>query len=386
MDPHAPSDTLSASPWKLQLSGAKELRRIGLDANRPPPLVVLPPVATDDAAVMPRFMRGTKSSSAANGSKAKIKTSSSFQLVSSSKTKVTSTKRFKAAAAAARRHAQQPSLPSQKASSAAARVPRAVIANAGARLACNHRRAQQRLLELRPEPLSPQSAVSSSTFGPSVNQDSLEDEQEAKRTDLWPEPPPRWHPKTREEIKRLQLTPTREAWLRSQIIDLAASFQGVPYFGKDSEFADEHSTATAQQYYRDNPDSQASLDCCGLVRAVLWELHWRREAAFKIRRFNQNYQRRSLLGPASVISDVKQAQPGDLVFYLARSFKDAVGIKSTQLCRHVEILVGDGTAATWGSRWGDVVRRHDHYAFESTRWEIISIEFRSIKAWLEGPP
>jgi uncharacterized protein YfaT (DUF1175 family) len=160
----------------------------------------------------------------------------------------------------------------------------------------------------------------------------------------------------------------------------------MPYFRKDSEFADEHATAAAQQYYQDNPDSPAFLDCCGLVRAVFWELHRRHEVAFKIRRFNQNYQRRSLLGPESVISDIKHARPGDLVFYLARSLKDAVGIKSTQLCRHVEILVGDGSTATWGSRWGDIVRRHGHYAFESTRWEIISIEFRSIKAWLECPP
>jgi hypothetical protein len=236
------------------------------------------------------------------------------------------------------------------------------------------------------EPSSPLSAFSSPSFGPSLDEDAFEDVHEAMRTDLWPMPPPRWYPDhTAEEAERLRLTPVREAWLRSQVVALAASFAGVPYFEQGTEFADQHATPAARQRYRDAPDSRASLDCCGLVRAVFWELHRRREVAFKIRRFNQNYQRRSLPGRVARIADAKLAQPGDLVFYLARPLKHAVGINSTQPCRHVEILVGNGSCATWGSRWGDVVQRHDTYAFESARWEIIATEFRSIKAWLEGP-
>jgi len=84
-------------------------------------------------------------------------------------------------------------------------------------------------------------------------------------------------------------------------------------------------------------------------------------------------------------NDLKQIKPGDLVFYIAKPRAGAVGIASTQPIKHVEIMVGDGTAASIGSRWGGVVQRFDSYEFSSDRWDIIAHEFRSIRCWLEGP-
>lgn len=148
----------------------------------------------------------------------------------------------------------------------------------------------------------------------------------------------------------------------------------LPYFNSIAQ-------AEARLYYEAHPDSPAFLDCCGLVRAVFWELHRRREITFRLRRFNQNYQRRSLSDPSSRVSFAK-AKPGDLVFYLARAVDGVIGMPSTQPCRHVEILVGDGSEASWGARWGGVVQLHGSYAFSSSRWNLIAHEFRSISAWL----
>jgi hypothetical protein len=41
-------------------------------------------------------------------------------------------------------------------------------------------------------------------------------------------------------------------------------------------------------------DPDAFLDCCGLVRAVFWELYRSKEVGFRLERFNQSYQRRQL--------------------------------------------------------------------------------------------
>ena len=217
-------------------------------------------------------------------------------------------------------------------------------------------------------------------------EEEADDAIEARRADLFPLPPCRWE-LTRADFERLRLTEEREVYLRGQIIEIATSFIGTPYFPKDSPFFEAHSTAKAKQFFKDHPDRLDNLDCCGLVRAVMWVLYERRDVAFKIRRFNQNYQRRALPMPESRLpfGDLSACKPGDLVFYAARPRSGAVGINSTQPIKHVEIMVGDGTGATLGSRWGDVVRRHDSYEFDSGRWEVISHDFRSIRNWLEGP-
>ena len=231
-------------------------------------------------------------------------------------------------------------------------------------------------------PGSPSPPPRGATLGPGLDVDLVEDLVEAQREDLWPRPPVHWRPGPG-DAARLRLTPEREGRLRGLVVELAAGFAGTPYFHIDDSFAQAHATAEARAFYAANPGSPAFLDCCGLVRAVFWELHRRQEIAFKIKRFNQNYQRRALPGRASRISSLAKVRPGDLVFYLAKPREGAVGIKSTQPVKHVEILLGDGTPGTIGSRWGGVVQRHADFKYESGRWEVIAHEFHSIDSWLE---
>ena len=238
------------------------------------------------------------------------------------------------------------------------------------------------------------------------------DEEEAiidsSRTDCWPGAPLVWiHnevgglrncPRIAYRIRSNASCADRRKYLRGEVIRIAEQFAdaGIPYFAASSAYAKEYADPTAEAWYANHVDhaqddgkgsemAKVSLDCCGLVRAVFWELYRQKEIAFRIRRFNQNYQRRCLaeMDPhGSKIISLKDVQPGDLVFYIAKPKEGAVGMESTQPVRHVEIMVGDGSEASIGSRWGGVVKRHASYKFESSRWEVIAREFRSIDPWL----
>jgi len=59
----------------------------------------------------------------------------------------------------------------------------------------------------------------------------------------------------------------------------------------------------------DTSEAPLYLDCCGLVRKVLWDLQ--SEFGFLIGRWNQAYQMDTL----PIVLEEKDLQPGDLIFY-----------------------------------------------------------------------
>jgi cell wall-associated NlpC family hydrolase len=173
-----------------------------------------------------------------------------------------------------------------------------------------------------------------------------------------------------------------ELALRMRFLWVASSFAGTPYFRKGSKRAELYGNAAAKRAYAAKPDSRFRLDCCGLVRAAMWELYRTKEVPLKIKKWNQAYQRDSL---PIVVSSWDQCQPGDLVFYRGRMKKGAPGKRGKRhALQHVEIMLGDGTRGTVGSRWGGVVAKHRDYRFESKRWTTDAYEFRSLRTWLEG--
>lgn len=126
-------------------------------------------------------------------------------------------------------------------------------------------------------------------------------------------------------------------------------------------------------------DSPLFLDCCALVRQVVYDL--REEFGFQLDRWNQGYQVDTL--PIDLKEE--EMKPGDLVFYSATYYKKKLRRQKHDMV-HVEIFMGGETGEqSIGARWQKgVVQLFDSYKFKSTSYHSIKFHYKSIDTWLEG--
>ncbi|CAG9332009.1 unnamed protein product [Blepharisma stoltei] len=154
--------------------------------------------------------------------------------------------------------------------------------------------------------------------------------------------------------------------LRQKFIDRAKHYIGTPY---------------AQRYHEPGTDAYNSplfLDCCGLVRQVVFDLS--SEFGFTLCRWNQAYQSDTL-----DYVNYEDMKPGDLVF-LSGTYYSPKMKKQIHDMVHVEIFLGGETGEqTIGARWWKGrVQIFDTYKFVSTNYYDIKYHYKSIDRWLHG--
>jgi len=170
--------------------------------------------------------------------------------------------------------------------------------------------------------------------------------------------------KTISDEKR-SLDPSYNETLRQMFIDKALSYRGVPYRRKYHE-------PDSELY-----NSKLFLDCCGLIRRVLWDL--KEEFGFKIGGGHQSYQFDTL----PIVLTEEEMRPGDLIFYSGIYYPEKNLKQKVHNMVHVEIYMGEGKSL--GARWGKgVVSIFDSYKFVSTNYYDIKFHYRSINTWLDG--
>ncbi|PAA88444.1 hypothetical protein BOX15_Mlig023358g1 [Macrostomum lignano] len=173
----------------------------------------------------------------------------------------------------------------------------------------------------------------------------------------------------RKLAKKLQLTRLRDPdrmWsLRMKFLDRCRHYFGVPYKRK-------YWTESDPEY-----NSPLFLDCCGLVRRVMYDL--RKEFGFRIGPWNQAYMFDTL--PIRLTEETMQ--PGDLVFIEAVYYSETAKKQKHNMV-HVEVWLGDGPK-TIGARWQKgKVQVFDSYKFVSTSYHSQVHHFCSIDTWLQG--
>lgn len=167
--------------------------------------------------------------------------------------------------------------------------------------------------------------------------------------------------------KNQRKSPQHKALLRQKFVETAKRYFGIPY---------------KKKYHEPESDLYKSpmfLDCCGLVRQVVYDL--REDFGFQLGRGNQSYQFDTLPGDLGA----EELKPGDLIFY---SGVYGVGYEKFQKhdMVHVEIYIGGETGeASIGARWGTgVVQVWPSYKFEAQCWTVLEYHYKSIDTWLDG--
>ncbi|PVD36890.1 hypothetical protein C0Q70_03880 [Pomacea canaliculata] len=165
--------------------------------------------------------------------------------------------------------------------------------------------------------------------------------------------------------KEQACNPRRMETLRTKFIDQAKSYFGVPY---------------ARKYWsKDSPEynSPKFLDCCGLIRQVMWDLE--ADFGFRIGPWNQAYMYDTL----PISRDISQMRPGDLVF-MSGVYTNKKSRRQRHNMTHVEIWLGEGEK-TIGARWNNgKVQVFDSYKFSPKSFTNEQYYFRSIDTWLRG--
>jgi cell wall-associated NlpC family hydrolase len=167
---------------------------------------------------------------------------------------------------------------------------------------------------------------------------------------------------SRSDTKRMQL-------LRQRFLLRALKYIGIPY-------SEKYHTDTSSIYH----GSPLFLDCCGLVRRVLWDM--RDDFGFRFGPYNQSYQFDTL--PLRKKS-IEELQPGDLIFYSGEYYQSNMENHPHNMV-HVEIFLGGSTGEqTLGARYQrGVVQVHDSYRFTSQSYHSVQHYFCSIDTWLRG--
>ncbi|CAF3542371.1 unnamed protein product [Rotaria sordida] len=154
--------------------------------------------------------------------------------------------------------------------------------------------------------------------------------------------------------------------LRLKFVEQAKRYLGIPYAKKYFE-------PGTSEY-----ESKLFLDCCGLVRRVMYDLS--KDFGFVIGPWNQSYMFDTLPKTITHLSDV---QPGDLVFISATYYNEKMK-KQRHNLTHVEIMLGDGEK-TIGARWNNgKVQFFDSYKFISKSYHSQIYTIKSIDHWLKG--
>ncbi|CAF0782895.1 unnamed protein product, partial [Didymodactylos carnosus] len=125
-------------------------------------------------------------------------------------------------------------------------------------------------------------------------------------------------------------------------------------------------------------ESTLFLDCCGLVRRVMYDLA--KDFGFVIGPWNQAYMYDTLPKTIFHLNDI---QPGDLVFISAIYYNTKMK-KQRHNLTHVEIFLGEGEK-TIGARWNNgKVQIFDSYKFEAKSYHSPTYIIKSIDPWLKG--
>jgi len=156
-------------------------------------------------------------------------------------------------------------------------------------------------------------------------------------------------------------------YLRNKFVETAKKYLGVPY-------AKKYLKPTDKGY-----DSPIFLDCCALVRQVVYDL--REEFGFTLARWNQSYQVDTL----PIDLKFEEMKPGDLVYY-SGTYYNTKHRKQKHDMTHVEIFLGGETGtSTIGARWNNgVVTIFDSYEFTSKTYYDIKYHYKSLDTWLAG--
>ncbi|CAF2423014.1 unnamed protein product [Rotaria sp. Silwood2] len=170
--------------------------------------------------------------------------------------------------------------------------------------------------------------------------------------------------KRKKKIRRSD--PGRMYRLRLKFVEQAKRYLGIPY---------------AKKYFEPGTleyESKLFLDCCGLVRRVMYDLS--KDFGFVVGPWNQSYMFDTLPKTITHLSDV---QPGDLVFISATYYNEKMK-KQRHNLTHVEIMLGDGEK-TIGARWNNgKVQFFDSYKFISKSYHSQIYTIKSIDHWLKG--
>ncbi|XP_064642143.1 uncharacterized protein LOC135496646 isoform X2 [Lineus longissimus] len=172
--------------------------------------------------------------------------------------------------------------------------------------------------------------------------------------------------KLREIQMKKRTNPECMEELRKKFLERAKKYFGVPYKRK--------------YWPKDAPEykSPIFLDCCGLVRRIMWDLKF--DFGFKIGPWNQAYMYDTL--PITVRKE-EDMKPGDLVF-ISAIYNNPKAKKQRHNMVHVEIWLGDGPK-TIGARWQKgKVQVFDHYKFNATSYHSPKYTLKSIDTWLMG--
>ena len=150
-------------------------------------------------------------------------------------------------------------------------------------------------------------------------------------------------------------------------MDGCKKYFGVPYARRYHNPGDKHY------------DSPLFLDCCALVRQVVYDL--KEDFGFKLDRWNQAYQYDTL----PIDLKFEEMQPGDLIFYSAIYSNPKLRQQKHHMV-HVEVFTGGETGTqSIGARWQKgVVQYFDSYKFTSTSYHSIEFHYKSLDTWLEG--
>ena len=167
--------------------------------------------------------------------------------------------------------------------------------------------------------------------------------------------------------KNQRKTPEHKASLRKKFVETAKRYFGIPYKKK------------YQEPESDLHRSPLFLDCCGLVRQVVYDL--REDFGFQLGKGNQSYQFDMLPGDL----EAGELKPGDLIFYSGAYNAGYEKFQKHDMV-HIEIFVGGSTGeASIGARWGTgVVQVWPSYKFEGKRWTVLDYHYKSIDTWLDG--
>lgn len=153
--------------------------------------------------------------------------------------------------------------------------------------------------------------------------------------------------------------------LRAKFVKQILSYEGTPYKKKFHE--------PGTPLY----DSPIFLDCCGLVRRVMWDL--KADFGFRIGGGHQSYQFDTL----PIILTEEEMKPGDIIFYSATYYPFKNLPQKVHDMVHVEVYMGEGKSFGARKKKG-VCKMYDKYVTKAKSYFDISIHFRSLDTWLEG--
>eukprot|EP00762_Andalucia_godoyi_P005331 ANDGO_06803.mRNA.1 hypothetical protein PTSG_04199 len=160
----------------------------------------------------------------------------------------------------------------------------------------------------------------------------------------------------------------RMSLLRQRYLHRLLGYVGVPYHKRY------HNDQSSPYYW-----CPLFLDCCGLIRRVLWDLQ--EDFGFRLGSYNQSYQYDTLCHQR--VSSVHELVPGDLIFYSGTYYPEKKAKNHPHNMVHVEVYLGNGR--TLGARYQTgVVQVHDSYVFESKSYFDVTHHFCPINSWLAG--